>query len=138
MSEQSSTFTPRAGINTVILSGHLGKAPEMRYTPTGKNVTSFSIAVNDVWSDATGKPVTHTNWVKIEVWGKSAENCSQYLVKGQEVTIEGRLRMETVGEGEATKFYTKVVADRVHFGRKPNGAHSEAPAEAVDEEVIPY
>ena len=76
---------------TVILVGNLGRDPEMRYTPSGQPVTSFSIATSRSYNNQNGEKVDETTWFKITVWGKQAESCSQYLHKGSQVLVEGRL-----------------------------------------------
>jgi single-strand DNA-binding protein len=75
----------------IILVGNLGKDPEMRYTPGGQPVTSFSVASNRKYTDAGGQTVEETIWFRISVWGKQAEACKQYLAKGRQVLVEGRL-----------------------------------------------
>jgi single-strand DNA-binding protein len=76
---------------TIILVGNLGRDPEMRYTPSGQPVTSFSLATNRKYTASSGDLVEETIWFKISVWGKRAESCNQYLKKGSKVLIEGRL-----------------------------------------------
>jgi single-strand DNA-binding protein len=76
---------------TVILAGNLGRDPEMRYTPTGQAVTSFSVATNRQWTNNNGEIVKETIWFRVSVWGKMAEVCNQYLKKGSKVLVEGRL-----------------------------------------------
>lgn len=75
----------------VTMIGNLGRDPEMRYTPSGTPVTSFSVAATRTWNNAQGEKQTETTWVKATSWGKQAETCSQYLKKGAKVYIEGRL-----------------------------------------------
>jgi len=77
--------------HTLILVGNVGRDPEMRYTPTGKAVTSFSVATTHKYSDANGQLVTETAWFRVSTWGKQAESCNQYLKKGSKVFVEGRL-----------------------------------------------
>ncbi len=72
-----------------ILIGNLGSDPEMRYTPTGQAVCSFSVAVNRRWTDAQGQSHDETTWYRVSTWGKLAETCSQYLAKGRMVLVEG-------------------------------------------------
>jgi single-strand DNA-binding protein len=77
--------------HTIILAGNLGRDPEMRYTPSGQPVTSFSVAVNDNYTSNSGEKVQRTIWFRITAWGKQAELCNNYLKKGQKVLVEGRL-----------------------------------------------
>lgn len=78
--------------HTIIVVGNLGRDPEMRYTPSGQAVTSFSIASNRQYTNNNGQNVKETIWFKISVWGKQAETCNQYLKKGSKVLVEGRLQ----------------------------------------------
>jgi single-strand DNA-binding protein len=77
--------------HTLIVVGNLGKDPEMRYTPSGQAVTSFSIASNRKYTSSNGEQVNETIWFRISAWGKQAEICNQYLKKGSRVLVEGRL-----------------------------------------------
>lgn len=77
--------------HTIIIVGHLGRDPEMQYSPAGQAVTNFNLAANRQFTDSNGQVVKETTWFKISVWGKTAENCNQYLHKGSLVLIEGRL-----------------------------------------------
>jgi single-strand DNA-binding protein len=79
------------GLNKVLLIGRLGHDPEMRYTPSGKPLTKFRMASDRTWTTAEGEKKTETEWFNIVAWGKLAEICNQYLKKGQQVYIEGRL-----------------------------------------------
>ena len=75
----------------IILVGNLGKAPEMRYTPDGKAVTSLSVAVTKTWKGQDNEKKSRTTWIQVSCWGKLAENCNQYLDKGSKVLVEGEL-----------------------------------------------
>lgn len=77
--------------HTIILVGNLGRDPEMRYTPSGQAVTNLNVASNRQYTTSDGNPVKETIWFRISTWGKTAENCNQYLKKGSKVLIEGRL-----------------------------------------------
>jgi single-strand DNA-binding protein len=80
--------------NKVILVGNLGRDPELRYTPQGTPVCSFTMATNERRKDRTGEMQDHTTWFRVTLWGRQAETASQYLTKGRPVYIEGRLRVE--------------------------------------------
>ena len=80
------------GLNKVQIIGHLGKDPEMRYTPAGKPVTTFSVAVSRTWNSADGERHSETEWFNVVAWGNLAEICKQYLSKGKQVYIEGYLK----------------------------------------------
>jgi single-strand DNA-binding protein len=77
--------------HTIIVVGNLGKDPEMRYTPSGQAVTNLNVASNRQYTTSDGNPVKETIWFRVSTWGKTAENCNQYLKKGSKVLIEGRL-----------------------------------------------
>jgi single-strand DNA-binding protein len=89
--------------HTIIIVGNVGRDPEMRYTPTGQAVTSFSVASNRQYTDNSGQPVKETIWFRVSVWGKQAESCNTYLRKGSKVLIEGRLRPDP-GTGNPRTF----------------------------------
>jgi len=80
------------GLNKVMIIGRLGRDPEMRYTPSGRPVTSFSVATSRSWNTSDGERKTETEWFNVVAWSSLAEICNQYLVKGQQVYIEGRLQ----------------------------------------------
>ncbi len=80
------------GLNKVMIIGHLGRDPEMRYTPSGRPVTNFNVATSHSWNTSDGERRTETEWFNIVAWGNLAEICNQYLKKGQQVYIEGRLQ----------------------------------------------
>ncbi len=85
--------------HTIIFAGNLGRDPEMRYTPTGQAVTSFSVAVNDSYTSSTGERVPRTIWFRVSAWGKQAETANQYLKKGSKVLVEGRLVVDATTGG---------------------------------------
>ncbi len=112
------------GINKVILIGNLGKAPEVRFTPSGQAVANFTLATNETWNDKSGQKQERTEWHRIVVWGKLAELCGQYLTKGRQCYVEGRLQTREWTDKENKKNYTtEVVAQTVQFlGGKGEGA----------------
>jgi len=79
---------------TIIIVGRLGKDPEMRYTPNGQAVTSFSVATDRGWTDSAGVKQKETAWFRVSVWGKMAESTNTYLKKGSQVIVEGRLNVD--------------------------------------------
>jgi len=103
------------GLNRVQLIGYLGKDPETRYTPSGKKVCSFSVAVSRRWKDAGGDAREATDWFNIEAWGRLGEICQQYLSKGRLVFVEGRLQVDRVEQDGETRYYTKVVASQMQM-----------------------
>jgi len=101
-------------VNKVILVGNLGRDAEVRYTPGGAAVARFSIATTEVWNDKGGQRQERTEWHNIDLWGKQAESLSEYLVKGKQVYIEGRLQTDEYTDKEGIKRKsTKVRCDRV-------------------------
>jgi single-strand DNA-binding protein len=102
------------GLNKVMVIGHLGRDPEMRYTPSGRPVTTFSVATNRSWQSADGERHEETEWFNVVAWGSLAEFCNQNLVRGQQVYIEGRLQTRKWDDSEGKKhFATEVVAREV-------------------------
>src|SRR5262245_21407788 len=104
-------------VNKVILIGNLGTKPELRYTPGGQAVANFNIATNERWGGRDGQPAQErTEWHRIVVWGKTAENCGKFLDKGRQVYIEGRLQTREWQDKEGQKRYTtEIVAQTVQF-----------------------
>jgi single-strand DNA-binding protein len=103
-----------ASVNKVILVGNLGRDPEVRYTPSGQAVANFTVATNEAWTDKSGQKQERTEWHRVVVWGKAAENCGEYLSKGRQVYVEGRLQTREWTNKEGAKQYTtEVVANPV-------------------------
>jgi single-strand DNA-binding protein len=102
------------GVNKVILIGNLGADPEIRYTPNGTAVASFTLATNERWVTKNNEEGKRTQWHRIVAWGKLAERCKEYLVKGKQVYIEGRLQTRSWEDQEGQKRYrTEVVANNL-------------------------
>lgn len=120
------------GLNKVMLIGNLGRDPEMRYTPSGRPVTTFSLATNRSWKTSDGERRSETEWFNVVAWGSLAEICHQYLKKGQQVYIEGRLQSRSWEDDEKNKHQTtEVVAkEMVMLGERRKEA-------TEGEEVIP-
>jgi single-strand DNA-binding protein len=105
-----------ASVNKVILIGNLGANPELKYLPSGQPVCEIRLATNEVFNDQQGQRQERTEWHRVVVYGKQAENCSQYLAKGRSCYIEGRLRTRSWDDKDGNKRYmTEIVADRVQF-----------------------
>ena len=102
-------------LNRVQLIGRLGRDPESKFTPTGKKVTQFSMAVSNRWKDKNGETKESTEWVNIEAWGRLGEVCQQYLKKGSLIFLEGRLKTDKYEEKGEMKYFTKVVAQSLEF-----------------------
>jgi len=101
-------------VNKVILVGNLGRDAELRYTPGGAAVAKFSLATTEKWTDKAGSLQERTEWHNIDLWGKQAETLAEYLRKGKQVYVEGRLQTDEYTDKEGTKRKsTKVRCDRV-------------------------
>lgn len=133
----------------VIIIGRLGADPEMRYAPAGQPVTNFSVAANRKYKNSGGEEVKETIWIKASAWGKMAEVCNNYLHKGNQVYIEGRLianpvtggpRIWTRQDGSpAASFELHVELIRFLGGRNGEGNGTGAPTEVTaDEGEIPF
>jgi single-strand DNA-binding protein len=117
-----------SGVNRVILVGNLGADPEVRFTPGGQAVANFRIATNESWTDKSGQKQDRTEWHRIVVWGKLGELCGQYLSKGRQCYVEGRLQTREWTDKENKKNYTtEVVAQNVVFLGGRDGASAGAP-----------
>ncbi|HSO12163.1 MAG TPA: single-stranded DNA-binding protein [Anaerolineales bacterium] len=122
-------------LNRVQLIGRLGKDPESKYTPTGKKVAHFSLAVSQHWK-AGGETKESTEWVNIEAWGRLGEVCQEYLKKGSLVYLEGRLKTEKYEDKEGDKkYFTKVVALTLQFLDKKD---KDEPVLTVEEDTVDY
>ena len=105
-----------ASLNRVMIIGNLGSEPEMRFAPNGNPVTSFRVATNRRYTTTDGERKEETEWFAVVAWGKLAEQCNQFLTKGQRVYVEGRLSTRTWESQDGQKHYrTEVVAERVLF-----------------------
>ncbi len=105
-----------SGINKVILIGRLGRDPEVRYTPDGAAIANFSIATSEEWKDkATGEKKERTEWHRIVAFRKLGEICGEYLSKGRQVYIEGRLQTRSWEKDGVTRYSTEIVASDVQF-----------------------
>jgi single-strand DNA-binding protein len=92
--------------NKIILVGNLGRDPELRYTPQGTPVCSFTVATNEKRKDRAGETQDHTTWFRVTLWGRQAETASQYLTKGRPIYVEGRLRLEEWTDRDGKQRYT--------------------------------
>lgn len=116
-----------SGVNKIILVGRLGKDPEIRYTQSGAGVTNFNLATSENWTDREGQKQERTEWHRVVVWGKMAEVCSQYLQKGRQVYVEGRLQTRQWDDKDGNKRYTtEVVANTVQFLDKAGSAQESS------------
>lgn len=135
-----------AGINKAILVGRLGRDPEIRYTPDGTAVCTFSIATSDTWTDKTsGEKKEKTEWHRIVAWRRLAEICGEYLSKGRQVYVEGKLQTRSWEQDGVTRYTTEIVASDVQFlgGRDSNeparpAAAPPPPDQSPDDDDIPF
>jgi single-strand DNA-binding protein len=108
------------GLNKLMIIGHLGRDPEMRYTPSGKPVTTFSVATSRTWHSADGERHEDTEWFNVVAWGGLAEICNQHLHKGMQVYVEGRLQTRRWEDAEGNKHFTTelVAKEMIMLGEK--------------------
>ncbi len=126
-------------INKAILIGHVGKAPEIRYTQGGSPVANFSLATNEYWTANTGEKQERTEWHKIVAWGKLAELCQEYVQKGSYLYIEGRIQTRSYDDRDGVKRYiTEIRANEIGLLDKRTGmepaAGGEPPIESLPQE----
>jgi single-strand DNA-binding protein len=149
-----------AGVNKVILLGNVGQDPEMRYTPAGKAIASFSVATSERYKDKEGNTQERTEWHRVTLFGRQAEIAGEYLRKGSQVYIEGRIQTEKYTDKEGVERHaTKIIGDRLqllgrrseddddgandgHSGKSQEstgggGGHS-APMDDLGEDEIPF
>jgi single-strand DNA-binding protein len=130
------------GLNKVMLIGNLGRDPEMRYTPSGKPVTSFSLASSRTWVSSDGERREETEWFNVVAWGNLAEICNQHLARGQQVYIEGRLQTRSWEDNNGQRhFRTEVVANEMiilgnRIGYGDNTVESNSYVSADEDEMF--
>lgn len=145
-------------VNKVILVGNLGRDAELRYTPGGAAVATLNLATTEVWNDKAGQRQEKTEWHRVVLWGKSAESLAEYLVKGKQIYVEGRLQTRQWDDKDGNKRYTtEIRGDRIVLlgsggggGRsgggsyersEGGGAHAPAaaePSEPLTDDDIPF
>ncbi len=134
------------GLNKVMIIGHLGRDPELRYTPSGRPVASFSVATARTWTSADGERREETEWFNVVAWGNLAEICKQYLTKGQQVFVEGRLQTRRWDDKEGQKHTSvEIVANEMMMlGDRRDASHAteeptvSAEGEAAAEDEFPF
>lgn len=139
-----------ASVNKAILVGNLGRDPELKYMPNGDAVCNFSIATTDSWKDRDGNPQDKTEWHNIVAFRKLAEICGEYLKKGKQVYIEGKIQTRSWEDKDGVKKYTtEIVANQMQMlGRRdeaiedsyspPPSAPSEPPKTNDDDDDLPF
>ena len=115
-------------VNKVILVGNLGRDAELRYTPGGAPVATLNLATTEVWNDKAGQKQEKTEWHRIVLWGKTAESLNEYLTKGKQIYVEGRLQTRQWDDKDGNKRYTtEIRGDRiVLLGGGGGGARQQA------------
>jgi single-strand DNA-binding protein len=132
---------------TIIIAGNVGRDPEMRYTPSGQAVTSFSVATNRQYTNNNGETVKETIWFRVSAWGKTGEVVNQYLKKGSKVLVEGRLTADPAtggpriwtGQDGSTRASFEVSASTVRFlsSRSETAEAGPVGASGTDETMAP-
>ncbi len=140
-------------VNKVILVGNLGRDAELRYTPGGAAVATLNMATTEVWNDKAGQRQEKTEWHRVVLWGKTAESLAEYLTKGKQIYIEGRLQTRQWDDKDGNKRYTtEIRSDRVVLlssgggrgvqvdrGEAPGGhAPAQEPSEPLTDDDIPF
>jgi single-strand DNA-binding protein len=144
-------------VNKVILVGNLGRDAELRYTPGGSAVATLNMATTEVWNDKQGQKQEKTEWHRVVLWGKQAESLQEYLTKGKQIYVEGRLQTRQWDDKDGNKRYTtEIKADRITLlgggGGRSGGAYAagadrgashpsggdEPPIEPITDDDIPF
>ena len=127
------------GLNKVMIIGRLGRDPEMRYTPSGRPVTTFSVATSRNWTTSEGERRVETEWFNIVAWGNLAEICKQYLTKGQQVYIEGRLQTRHWDDQEGNKHTSvEINANEMIMLSERREADENGGPESTEDEEFPF
>jgi single-strand DNA-binding protein len=142
-------------VNKVILVGNLGRDAELRYTPAGAAVATINMATTEVWNDKAGQRQEKTEWHRVVLWGKSAESLTEYLTKGKQIYVEGRLQTRQWDDKDGNKRYTtEIRSDKIVLlgggggrgasmdrgGGDSASAHAPAPesSEPLTDDDIPF
>ena len=126
-----------ASLNKVQVIGHLGADPELRYTQSNVPVATLSVATTEKWKDRDGNPQEETEWHRIVVWNKQAENCAKYLSKGRPVYVEGKLKTRSWDDKQTgqKRYATEIVAQNVQFLGSGQGQGNRAPHPADEQQT---
>ncbi len=143
-------------VNKVILVGNLGRDAELRYTPGGAAVATLNLATTEVWNDRNNQRQEKTEWHRVVLWGKQAESLQEYLTKGKQIYVEGRLQTRQWDDKDGNKKYTtEIKADRITLlggaggarggggmersgGSQMAGGMDEPPMEPITDDDIPF
>jgi single-strand DNA-binding protein len=123
-----------------MIIGHLGRDPEMRYTASGRPVTTFSVATSRSWNTSSGERRTETEWFNVVAWGSLAEICKQYLSKGQQVYIDGRLKTRRWDDENGNRHTTTeiVASEMIMLGERLDSGGSGRETDAQVEDEFPF
>jgi single-strand DNA-binding protein len=134
-----------SGVNKVILVGNLGADPTMRYTPSGTAVANFNLATTERFTNRNGERDSRTEWHRVVAWGRLAEICNQYLKKGKQIYVEGRLQTRTWEDQTGAKRYTTevtalnmVMLGRVGEAEEAPTEDAAAPSSGKDDDDLPF
>ena len=132
-----------AGLNKAILIGRLGKDPELRYTQDGVAVANFSVATSEEWKDKNGEKQERTEWHDIVAWKRLGEICGEYLSKGKQVYVEGRIQTRSWDKDGVTQYRKEIIASDIQFLSPKNEDSYEKPQEPPggidpEDEEIPF
>lgn len=126
-------------VNKVLLLGNVGKDPEIKTTPSGQQVASFSLATSRRWKDRDGNKQEKTEWHNVVVWGKQAEVVAQYVTKGKTLFVEGRIETRSWEKDGAKQYRTEIICENFQMvGGRAEGAAKPAGETAFDDESIPF
>ena len=132
-------------LNKAMIIGNVGRDCELRYTATGAAVATVSVATNETWTDKNGQKAERVEWHRIVLWGKLAEALAQYLTKGKQIYVEGRLNTKEWEKDGVKRYTTEIRADQIRLlGTKAsNGGNAQAPhpaddPNAQDDDTIPF
>jgi len=121
-------------LNRCTIIGNVGKSPEMRYSPSGSPITSFSVAVNSFYTTADGEKKQDTEWFSVITWRKLAETCNQFVTKGMSIYVEGQLKTHSwVDKEEIRRYKTELIARQVQFLNKTD----KGELQPIGDEEIP-
>ena len=127
------------GLNKVMIIGYLGKDPEMRYTPSGRPVTTFNVATHRSWNTSDGERRTETEWFNVVAWGGLAEICNQYLAKGQQVYIDGRLQSRSWNDNDGNHHTSvEIVANEMIMLGNRQSSDDQTEEVQLDEDEFPF
>lgn len=134
-----------SGVNKVILLGFLGKDPEVKFLDGGRSVCNFSMATNESWKDKDGKKQERVEWHRIQVWGKLGEACGEYLKKGRQCYVEGRIQTRKwTDKNDVERWATDIVAHTVVFlsgkdeGSESSGSSRPSEPPTMNDDDLPF